>query len=91
MVEVSKTDELLNGVQVELRVSVGAARPTLTELIHIEPDTVLALDKSLEDPVELYIGEKLVGTGVLEEMEGDSEGRLAVRVTTIGNPTETPT
>ncbi len=44
---------------------------------------MLSLDKRLEDPVELFVGEKLIGIGVLEVVEGDGQNRLAVRLTEV--------
>ncbi|GFE64395.1 FliM/FliN family flagellar motor switch protein [Litoreibacter roseus] len=79
-------DDVLQGVNVELKVSVGTARPTVKDLLSLQADAVLPLDKTLEDPVELFIGDRLIGRGHLEEAEGDVEGRLAVRITALGDP-----
>ena len=78
--------DVLANVSVEVRVSVGNAKPTVEQLINLQEDTVLTLDKGIDDPVELFIGEKLIARGQLEEIEGDSSGRLAVRLTAIGDP-----
>ncbi|WP_289040505.1 FliM/FliN family flagellar motor C-terminal domain-containing protein [uncultured Aliiroseovarius sp.] len=72
-------------VPIEITISVGRARPTVQELLDLSQDTILPLDKRIEDPVELYIGDKLIGRGELEEMEGDAQGRLAVRLTEIAD------
>ena len=72
-------------VPIEITISVGRARPTVKELLQLSQDTVLPLDKRIEDPVELYVGDKLIGRGQLEELEGDSQGRLAVRLTDIAD------
>ena len=81
----SSADVLAN-VSVEVRVSVGNAKPTVEQLINLQEDTVLTLDKGIDDPVDLYIGDKLIARGQLEEIEGDGSGRLAVRLTAIGDP-----
>jgi flagellar motor switch protein FliN/FliY len=81
----SSADVLAN-VSVEVRVSVGNAKPTVEQLINLQEDTVLTLDKGIDDPVELFIGDKLIARGQLEEIEGDNSGRLAVRLTAIGDP-----
>lgn len=70
-------------VPIEITVSVGRARPLVRELLQLGEGSVLPLDKRLEDPVELYVGEKLIGIGVLEVVEGDGQGRLAVRLTEV--------
>ena len=70
-------------VPIEITVSVGRARPLVRELLQLAEGHVLALDKRLEDPVELYVGEKLIGIGVLEVVEGDGQNQLAVRLTEV--------
>ena len=46
---------------------------------------MLFRSKRVEDPVELYVGDRLVARGQLEEMEGDQAGQLAVRLTEIAD------
>ncbi len=70
-------------VPIEITVSVGRARPLVRELLQLNEGSVLTLDKQLDDPVELYVGEKLIGIGVLEVVEGEGPGQLAVRITEV--------
>ncbi|MBS0125745.1 FliM/FliN family flagellar motor switch protein [Thetidibacter halocola] len=70
-------------VPIEITVSVGRARPLVRELLQLAEGAVLTLDRKLEDPVELYVGEKLIGIGVLEVVEGDGQNQLAVRLTEV--------
>ncbi|WP_425097620.1 FliM/FliN family flagellar motor switch protein [Tropicibacter sp. S64] len=70
-------------VPIEITVSVGRARPLVRELLQLGEGSVLPLDKRLEDPVELYVGERLIGIGVLEVVEGDGHSQLAVRLTEV--------
>lgn len=70
-------------VPIEITVSVGRARPLVRELLQLAEGSVLPLDKRLEDPVELYVGERLIGIGVLEVVEGDGQSQLAVRLTEV--------
>ena len=72
-------------VPVEVVVSVGKARPLIRDLVSLGENAVLSLDKRVEDPVELYVGDRLVARGQLEEMEGDKAGQLAVRLTEIAD------
>jgi flagellar motor switch protein FliN/FliY len=44
---------------------------------------VLTLDRRVEDPVDLYIGDRLIARGELMELEGDQSGQLAVRLTEV--------
>ncbi|NIZ15347.1 MULTISPECIES: FliM/FliN family flagellar motor C-terminal domain-containing protein [unclassified Phaeobacter] len=72
-------------VPVEVIVSVGKARPLIRDLVNLGENAILTLDKKVEDPVDLYVGDRLVARGQLEEMEGDQAGQLAVRLTEIAD------
>lgn len=67
-------------VPIEITVSVGRARPLLRDLLALGTNAVLSLDKRIEDPVELYVGDRLIARGQLEELEGDQKGMLSVRL-----------
>src|SRR5690606_9127448 len=70
-------------VPIEIIVSVGRARPAVRDLLKMGRDTILPLDRKIEDPVELYIGERLIARGELTELEGEVPGQLAVRLTEV--------
>ncbi|MFO7919235.1 FliM/FliN family flagellar motor switch protein [Rhodobacteraceae bacterium W635] len=72
----------LRSVPVEIRVSVGRAHPTISDLLALSKEDILALDRRIEDPVELYIGDRLVASGEL--VEADSGG-LGVRITELAD------
>ena len=72
-------------VPIEITISVGRARPKVRDLLKLERDAVLALDRRVDDPVELWVGDRLIARGALEEMEGENAGRLAVRLTEVAN------
>ncbi|KUJ78880.1 FliM/FliN family flagellar motor switch protein [Ruegeria profundi] len=72
-------------VPIEVTVSVGRARPLIRDLLNMGENAVLKLDKRIDDPVELYVGDQLVARGLLEELEGDQAGQLAVRLTEIAD------
>ena len=74
---------LFKSVPVEVIVSVGKARPLIGDLLDLSENAVLPLDKRVEDPVELYIGDRLIARGELEELEGAQKGQLAVRLTEL--------
>jgi flagellar motor switch protein FliN/FliY len=82
----SQGSSLLAQVPIEITVSVGRARPLIGELLVMGSDTVLPLDRRINDPVELYIGDKLVAHGELEELGGENKGQLAVRLTNVTDP-----
>ncbi|QDY70111.1 FliM/FliN family flagellar motor switch protein [Qingshengfaniella alkalisoli] len=67
-------------VPIEIRVTVGRARPLVRELLNLRPDAVLPLDRSIDDPVDLYVGDRLIARGELQELDGEQAGQLAVRL-----------
>jgi flagellar motor switch protein FliN len=72
-------------VPIEIVISVGRARPLVRELLRLQRDSVLPLDRRVEDPVELYVGDKLIARGQLEELDGDQAGQMAVRLTEVAD------
>lgn len=74
-----------SSVPIEITISVGKARPLIRDLLKLGKDAVLPLDKNVDDPVELYVGDRLIARGELEEMEGDQKGQLAVRLTEVAD------
>ena len=45
----SKANNPLANIPVEIRISVGTARPTVSQLMAFEQDTVVELDRSVND------------------------------------------
>lgn len=72
-------------VPIEVTISVGKARPLVRDLLRLSRDAVLTLDRRVDDPVELYVGDRLIARGELEELEGEQAGQLAVRLTEVAN------
>lgn len=74
---------LFSTVPIEMTVSVGKARPLIRDLLALGENAVLPLDTRVDDPVELFVGDRLVARGELEELDGEEAGQLAVRITEI--------
>lgn len=72
-------------VPIEITVSVGHARPQVRDLLKLQRDSVLPLDRRIEDPVELFVGDRLIARGVLEELDGEHAGKMAVRLTEVAD------
>lgn len=72
-------------VPIEVTISVGRARPMVRDLLRLSKDAVLQLDRRVDDPVELYVGDRLIARGELTELEGENAGQLAVRLTEVSN------
>ncbi|WP_176248871.1 MULTISPECIES: FliM/FliN family flagellar motor switch protein [unclassified Sulfitobacter] len=70
-------------VPIEILVCVGKARPLIRDLVSLGENAVLGLDRRVDDPVELYVGEKLIARGILEELECDGVDQLSVRLTEV--------
>ncbi len=80
----SRRESAFMGVPIEVMISVGRARPLVSELVKLRRDSVVPLDSKIDDPVELYIGDRLIARGELQEMDDDS-GRLGVRLTEVAD------
>lgn len=72
------------GVPIEIIISVGKARPLVSDLVNLRRDSVIALDSKIDDPVEIFIGDRLIARGELQEMESE-DGQLGVRLTEVAD------
>lgn len=75
----------LTSVPIEIAISVGKARPPVRDLLQLGPGSVLTLDRRIDDPVELYVGTRLIARGELVEAGAEAPGRLAVRLTEVAD------
>ena len=75
------TNSPFEDVPIEISVSIGKARPKIKDMLGLSQDDLLTLDKTMDDPVELYVGEKLIARGTLEQ--DNDQGKLAVRLVEI--------
>ena len=69
---------------VEIVVCVGTARPALGELLAMGSEAVILLDRRVDDPVDIRVGDRVIARGELQELE-DGSGRLGVRLTQIAD------
>ena len=79
----ARSARLLQQIPIEVTVSVGKARPLVQDLLNLSESAILPLDRRIDDPVEIYVGDKLIARGELQELEGGEEGQLAVRLTEV--------
>lgn len=70
-------------VPVLVTVTVGRATPTIDDLLGMSEATIITLDRALDDPVELFVGDKLIARGVLEEVGESGSGQIGVRITEV--------
>jgi len=83
--ENQSVDNPFGQVPVDITISVGRAHPLVCDLLKLQMNSVLPLDQRIDDPVELFVGERLIARGELLEMDGDMQGRLAVRLTEVAD------
>ncbi len=69
----------LSGLNLPVHVRLGSASITVGELLGVGPGAVLALDRRVDEPVEVIIGDRVVARGELVAI-GDEMG---VRITEI--------
>ena len=81
---VDRRKKAVLGVPIEVIISVGKARPLLSELVGLKRDSVLTLDSKIEDPVEIMVGDRVIARGELQEIDDDT-GRLGVRLTEVAD------
>ena len=67
-------------VPVTVTVSIGQKRMSVQEILELQPDSVIALTSKVEDPVDLYIDDKLIAKGELVETD---DGQIAVKIVEI--------
>lgn len=67
---------------VNVLVSVGGARLTFRDILNLSPDKIIDLDSKVSDPVEVFIGERMIARGDLVEAS-EENGSLGVRITEI--------
>ena len=78
-----QSKQALRSVPIEVTIVVGRARPSVRELLSLEENAVLPLDRKIDDPVELFVGDRLIARGELQEAEGGEPGQLAIRLTEV--------
>lgn len=79
----SDTNNPFTAVPIEITVSVGKTRPMVRDLVMLGTNAVLTLDKKIDDPVDLFVGDRLIARGLLEQSEEGDANQLVVRLTEI--------
>ncbi|MCI5048329.1 MAG: FliM/FliN family flagellar motor switch protein [Aquisalinus sp.] len=74
-------------IPVEVLVTIGTARPTVAELLQMKRDSLIQLDSRIDDPVELYVDNRVIARGELIESD-DGDGSIGVRLTEIVDTAE---
>jgi len=78
--------DLLLDVQVDLEVELGRKRVPLEQVLELETGSVLTLNKTADDPVDLYINGTLIANGMLITI--DEEDTLGFQIVNIVDRTK---
>lgn len=68
-----------DSIQVEVTIRLGRTRQTVAQLSGLRADDILVLDQTIEDGVEICVGDKVIARGELTG-DGSPEDRLCVRI-----------
>ena len=79
------TLDVLGDVELELKVELGRADMHLEEVLGLREGSVVALDKLVGDPVDVYVNRRLVARGELLVLDGN----FCVRVVELIGDTTT--
>ncbi len=67
-------------VPVTVTVSIGQKRLSVSEILELQPESIIALSSRIDDPVELSIDNRLIARGELVET---GDGQIAVKIIEI--------
>ncbi|MAW81000.1 MAG: hypothetical protein CMI63_12250 [Parvularcula sp.] len=59
---------------VRIVVSIGSAKITVQQLLEMTKDTVVDLEQLVDDPVDIYVGDRLIAKGELVEATNNENG-----------------
>lgn len=74
--------ELLLDVELEASLRFGSREMPLGDILELGPGDVVELDRNVSDPVDLIVGDKIVGRGEVVLVNGN----FALRVTEVAAP-----
>ncbi len=59
---------------VRIMVSIGEAKITVQKLLELTKDTIIDLESLIDDPVDIFVGDRLIAKGELVEAAGNENG-----------------
>src|SRR5690349_3314088 len=77
----SKLD-LLYDIDLDATIRFGTREMALNEVLELGPGTVLELDRHVNEPVDLVVGDRIVARGEVVVVSGN----FALRVTEVATP-----
>lgn len=73
----------LSTIPIETTISIGQASLSIREILSLKKDSVIHLNRQLDDSVEIYVSGKLIAEGLLEIQETAGDPILGVRVVKV--------
>ncbi|MFC2952239.1 FliM/FliN family flagellar motor switch protein [Marinicaulis aureus] len=67
---------------VRIVVSIGSAKITVQKLLELSQETVVDLEQLIDDPVDIFVGDRLIARGELVEAT-DNENGIGVKLLEI--------
>ncbi len=67
---------------VRIVVSIGSAKITVQKLLELTQETVIDLEQLIDDPVDIFVGDRLIAKGELVEAT-DNENGIGVKLLEI--------
>jgi flagellar motor switch protein FliN/FliY len=71
--------DLLNDVNVQVRIELGSTRMTVQDILKLGPGSVVGLDSAISDPIQVYVNDRLVARGEVLVLNDN----FAVRITEV--------
>ena len=79
----SQTDgAAIDGIPLKLRVVLGSVSMTVGEVARLKPGSLIKLDRSLGQPVDVIVGERMICRGEIG-VTADASPRFVLRVSEI--------
>jgi flagellar motor switch protein FliN/FliY len=67
-------------VPVTVTISIGSKRLSVSEILELQPESIVPLSSRIDDPVDLTIDSRLIAKGELVDM---GDGQIAVKIIEI--------
>ncbi len=74
--------EMLNDIELAATLWFGAREMTLEEILNLGPGSVVELDRHINEPVDLIVGDRIVARGDVVIVSGN----FALRITEVSAP-----
>jgi len=72
----------LRDVELDVRIEIGRVRMRIEDVMHLADGAVVELDRSVEDPVDIFVNDRLVARGEVVVLND----KFAVRLTEVVSP-----